>query len=903
MKRPRFNIKQVSIKQHLQKMTSGKKEIDIKKVTQNHDNVREDAQNNEPESTSAEKPELSELESVLQQLDNSFSSVAAIEDSVKREYRLLQEARRLDMPAESYRRMFENYYLERLPKKEDYSWLKPVKFLDQRLGDFVKWCENVSLYSLATVIGQFTLLAAMGAYFWEAPQRRQESIDNARREIRDQKEVVYSESRKEAIELLNKNCEGMLGEQAAKANLEEIKLNQCYKFQLGLATFSQWPPQFFKYEGFNLSQMNLAGANLKGANLEGANLEGTNLEGANLERANLKGANLKGANLKGAILRAAYLEKANLEEANLDGTRMSRVYLRDANLTKTSLINSRLLWADLQGANLKEANFQISNLGRTNLKGADLYKANFKGASLRYADLRDGTITIAAEFDRANLRRAKFWSEDQLKRGYNLDKASKDKDWGAKIAKQEADTYKVGFIVPNDNLTYKLYQQGLERLAKENKQIEIFPIKTGESVEEEAQGIKQLLAQDVDVILVRPLDPEKSVPAILEAFVAGVVVVNIGDCLPTEAQKVVFACYESDSLRMGYDLGKYMGVWAKPKNQRQIKPLNIGLVDGADSSQLYPYLQGLKLGLKDSGATWKEIGTTDAKTPQEVDKVKEMLKKHPDINVLWGASEMTTEIALKAVKDLGLEKKVSVFGVVPLTRRLANMLLDPNQPLLSIVDEAPSYAAHELVKQAIDVIEGKVSREYKYVVFQHRLLGQYDRKRVNELIGDAFDLEKTALKKPMPLKSRVETLPSELPSSLDSSKAMPLPAITDEKKIQELQDDLQELMVQNWQISSHKEAEQGAASFDRDLVYRVLINTKGELVSYEPLDKLAIDLLTTTPLPKLLVKPGNEASSDEQPVLIPNHVVTDTPVAEFKVAFMPSGKVEVKWGESFLPDE
>lgn len=873
---------------------------------------REKQQDTNPESTSknvdtesppTEKTEVSELESVLEQLDHSFSQVAAIEDPVKREYGLFQEAKRLDIPAESYRRMFENYYLERLPKKQEYSWLKPFKFLDQRLGDFVKWCENVSLYSLATVIGQFTLLAAMGAYFWEAPQRKQEAIDTARQEIRNQKEVVYSESRIEAIELLNKNCEGILGEQAPKANLEGIKLNQCNKFQLGLATFSQWPPQFYRYEGFNLSQMNLAGANLKGANLEGANLEGANLEGANLERANLKGANLKKANLKGAILRAAYLEKANLEEANLDATRMSRTFLRDANLTKASVINSRLLWANMQGANLNQANFQNSNLARTNLKGADLYKVNFKGAWLRYADLEDGTITIGAEFDRANLRRAKFWSADQLKRGYNLDKATKDKDWEAKIVKREADTYKVGFIVPNDNLTYKLYQQGLERLAKENKQVEIFPIKTGETVEEETQGIRQLLAQDVDIILIRPLDPEKSVPAILEAFVAGVVVVNIGDCLPTEAQKVVFACYESDSIRMGYDLGKYMGVWAKPKNQRQIKPLNIGLVDGADSSRLYPYLQGLKLGLKDSGATWKEIGTTDAKTPEEVDKVKEMLKKHPDINVLWGASEMTTEIALKAVKELDLEKKVSVFGVVPLTRRLANMLLDKNQPLLSIVDEAPSYAAYELVKQAIDVIEGKVSREYKYVVFQHNLLGQYDQKRVNELIGDAFDLEKTPLKKPMPLKSRGDILPSEIPSSLDSSKAMPLPAITDEKKIQKLQDDLQELIVQNWQISSNKESEQTSVNFDRDLVYRVLVNTKGELVSYEPLDKLAIDLLTSTPLPKLLVKPDNDKSSSDQPILIPNHVVTDTPIAEFKAVFMPSGKVEVKWGESFLADE
>jgi SAM-dependent methyltransferase len=145
-----------------------------------------------------------------------------------------------------------------------------------------------------------------------------------------------------------------------------------------------------------------------------------------------------------------------------------------------------------------------------------------------------------------------------------------------------------------------LYQQGLERLAKENKQVEIIPIKTGETVQEEAQGIKQLLSQDIDAIIMRPLDPQKSVPGILHAYVSGVVVVNIGDCLPKAARKVVFACYESDSFNMGYDLGQYIGSAALDNNRKQVKELNVGLVDGADSTRLYPYLQGFFKGMKDA---------------------------------------------------------------------------------------------------------------------------------------------------------------------------------------------------------------------------------------------------------------------------------------------------------------
>jgi uncharacterized protein YjbI with pentapeptide repeats len=286
----------------------------------------------------------------------------------------------------------------------EYFWLNPLKFLDQRLGDFVHWCENVSLYSLATVIGQLTLLAAMGAYFIEAPQREKQVLDDARQEIRDQSRVEYSSSRIEAMKKLNKSCQSLLGESAPNAHLEGIELNKCYKFQLEWTSIAQWPPQFYKYEGFNLSRMDLSGANLSGANLEGVNLEKTNLEGANLERANLRGANLQGANLKGAVLGAANLEKADLEEANLDSSRMSLVYLKDANLSKASLINSRLVWANLEGANLNQANFQGSNLSRANLQGANLYKANFKAALLRYVDMRNETITIGTEFEGANLK-------------------------------------------------------------------------------------------------------------------------------------------------------------------------------------------------------------------------------------------------------------------------------------------------------------------------------------------------------------------------------------------------------------------------------------------------------------------------------------------------------------------
>lgn len=846
-------------------------------------------------------PQVSEIENVVKTLNDSFSKVSAIKDPVTAEYELLKEAKRLDIPVDAYRRMLEAYSQEKEAQKPELEWVKPLKVLDMRLGDFVKWCENVSLYGFATVIGQFTLLAAMGAYFWEAPQRQQQAITEARQEVRNQQQFAYSQARIEALESLNKFCETSSGEQAPNANLEGIKLNQCHKFQLGLATFAQFPPQFFKYEGFDLSHANLAGANLKGANLEGANLEGANLEGANLDRVNLKGANLKKANLKGASLRAAYLEGANLEEANLDGSKMSRVYLRNANLTKVSAIGARLLWSDLLGAKLLLANFQDANLNRANLQGAELYKANFKGASLRSADMREGTIMIGADFERANLKGAKFSSVEQVQRAYNWEKALKDDDWEAKIAKPSEDKYKVGYLIPNQGSIYKYYQQGIEKAVKANKQLEFLPIATGETVELERQGIKQLLAEDVDIIVLRPVDTEKSISAAFEAFDAGVVVITIGDCLSVEGQKAVFACYESNSFQIGYDLGKYMSAWAE--KELPGKTFNVGLVDGADSTRVYPYLQGFLAGIPSPQLTWNQTASTNASAVEDLDKVKAILAKHPEINAIWAGAEIPTTLALTAVKELGLEGKVHVFGIAPLNRKLANLLLDPTQALQSIIDESPADMAERAVRRGIGIIERKESREYEYIVYKHRLLTQNDNQAVNQLLAQTLDLEKSDLQPATPV-SQENIIPSEVPSSLSPSLAVPLPAITDKATIDKLQEQLQQQLLQNWQTASMAE-NQTPASLRDNVVYRVLATADGTVAAYEAVDEDALNFAQKTPLPKVLaaskVSDGVDDGSDLLTGPLPETVINQ-PVAEFKVTFTTNGKVEVVWGESLIDE-
>lgn len=125
-------------------------------------------------------------------INKSFSYINSINDPILREYEMIQECKRLDIPLESYRRLLEEYLIVNEHTKLNNKVLKPVKFMDQRLGEFVAWCEQISLYKLSVVVGQATLLLAMGSYITDAPQRQQQELNDAKKMILDNVDLRYN---------------------------------------------------------------------------------------------------------------------------------------------------------------------------------------------------------------------------------------------------------------------------------------------------------------------------------------------------------------------------------------------------------------------------------------------------------------------------------------------------------------------------------------------------------------------------------------------------------------------------------------------------------------------------------------------------------------------------------------
>jgi hypothetical protein len=237
-----------------------------------------------------------------QKLRDSFARVYDGPNRLQREYDFMREAERLNMPIETYRRLYDlrsEEPIDPYPKTKNWwnipnTWAKWVLHLSTKQ----KWAllrkGTVKLIQSGIVI---TVVIALGRYVVEAPKRQKQAHEQAWMIINSASDQNSSGGRIKALQDLNKDGVSLQGLKAPGANLEGIKLENA---QLGGASLEKaW-----------INKANLSGSNLNGAWLKDANLSETDLSGASLHGANLEGANLEGANLNGANLKETHLNGA-----------------------------------------------------------------------------------------------------------------------------------------------------------------------------------------------------------------------------------------------------------------------------------------------------------------------------------------------------------------------------------------------------------------------------------------------------------------------------------------------------------------------------------------------------------------------------------------------------------------
>lgn len=99
--------------------------------------------------------------------------------------------------------------------------------------------------------------------------------------------------------------------------------------------------------------------------------------------------------------------------------------------------------------------------------------------------------------------------------------------------------------------------------------------------------------------------------------------------------------------------------------------------------------------------------------------------------------------------------------------------------------------------------------------------------------------------------------------------------ITDSNTVQQLNKSLRDTIRQNWSATP---------TFTKDLRYRIAINKNGVIADYEPLNQVAFDFASETPLPQML-----QAAYGSNIAAPP----TKEPLAHFQATFKPDGTLEV----------
>ena len=455
--------------------------------------------------------------------------------------------------------------------------------------------------------------------------------------------------------------------------------------------------------------------------------------------------NLSGANLSGADLSRANLVGANLEGAILDGANFYGATASGANFTKASLINATALWSHFDGVNFYRANLKQANFNRAYLKDADFYKVNLEDASLRFADLRGRTRFLGAQLQNADFWGARWENIFQIKRGKNWGSTNLTPKWERGVALAILPALRIGLIKPEEeNSLFQAYELGMRRAA--NRRVDIWGFESPEGVTGEAATIDKMIELGMDAIILRPSDPLGSLPGLKKASEAGLVIITVDSCLEREvAEDVAIACFDTDSEKMGYDSGVYLGEWSRQniigKQNLKSQPIKIALVDGAVYDRNYPYLQGILEAIDQSGLSWKNVASVGVKDFHETDKVIEILEAYPEIDILWGGSNVATRVAVDAVEKLNLGDQVAVFGILDLSREQAERLLDSSNPLQSIMDQSGVQTGEQATRRAIAVLRGEIPGEvYEEQIVEHRLLTQDDSEQVRKLLNEAGSL-------------------------------------------------------------------------------------------------------------------------------------------------------------------
>jgi sugar transport system substrate-binding protein len=256
----------------------------------------------------------------------------------------------------------------------------------------------------------------------------------------------------------------------------------------------------------------------------------------------------------------------------------------------------------------------------------------------------------------------------------------------------------VGF---QDDQFFKLAEMGM-RDAAQKANVELLQGNSAGSTDKEASLIENYVTQQVDAIVIAVVNKKASITALKQAHDAGVKIITYDASVAADFPA---ANIRSDQISLGKLTGEVAHRYIKEKLGGKAKIgiiTYLSLIPEMATERNKGFLDEVK---KLPGV--QVVSTNDAwLADKAVTVVDDVLTRHPDLNVLWGANEGGTVGAVTAVRNAGKAGKVAVFGT-DVSEQMCGFLLDKDNVLQAVTGQKPYEIGTMAMETAVKVLNGE----------------------------------------------------------------------------------------------------------------------------------------------------------------------------------------------------